>query len=161
MGDYSALSSQRSGNVGCFWTSRFMEITDQSSDWQATDCMCLSGSWSMGADGFRFSWCPAGCMQADCMVSSKCSATVLCSYYCVLFFTVLHMKLWSVICQRCFYLKCLCGRLRPQFNLSSWEWDKRAKRSDLYIFIYKNHFRIELYLQIWSCWRLSDVHSLM
>jgi len=41
---------------GCFWTGRLMEITDQSSDWQATDCTGLSGSWSMRADGFSLRW---------------------------------------------------------------------------------------------------------
>lgn len=43
---YAALSSHtgRRRAEGCFWTSRFMEITDQSPDWQATDCMGLSGS---------------------------------------------------------------------------------------------------------------------
>lgn len=79
---------------GCFWTSRFMEITDQSSDWQATDCMCLSGSWLMGADGFWLTWCPAGCMRADCMVSSPANAMQYCALI-VLYFSPYE----TVICR--------------------------------------------------------------
>lgn len=78
---------------GCFWTSRFMEITDQSSDWQATDCMCLSGSWLMEADGFWSSCCPAGCMHADCMVSSPAKAML---QYCC--FVLLLTAYESSIC---------------------------------------------------------------
>lgn len=66
---------------GRFWTTRFMEITDQCSDWQATDCTGLSGSWLMGADGF-WSWCPAGCMYAARMVSGPANAAL---QYCTLF----------------------------------------------------------------------------
>ncbi len=51
---------------GCFWTSRFMEITDQSSDWQATDCMSLSESWLMGADGW------VGALQDACVLTAWC-----------------------------------------------------------------------------------------
>lgn len=60
---------------GCFWTSRFMEITDQSSDWQATDCMSLSGSWLMGADGFWLSWRIA--LQDACMLTAWCQVQLM------------------------------------------------------------------------------------
>lgn len=94
MGDYSAYHHRDTvlwKAEGCFWTSRYMEITDQSSDWQATDCRSLSGSWLMGADGFWSRRRPAGCVHADCMVSNPTNVTVLCSYCFVL--NVHHMKL--------------------------------------------------------------------
>lgn len=71
---------------GCFWTSRFMEITDQRSDWQATDCMGLRESSLMGADGFLADL--VHCVQADCIViSSSC-----------IFFSYLHCTVGIVIC---------------------------------------------------------------
>lgn len=101
---------------GCFWTSRYMEITDQSSDWQATDCMCLSGSRLMGADGFCSRWRPAGCMRADCMVSNKANAVL---QYCALFLYLLYENVISHLSKM--FLSCLCGRVHEQrqFNLSA------------------------------------------
>ena len=126
-GNYSALSTQREAVLwraeGCFWTSRFREITDHSTDWQATDCMCLGGSCSMGADGFRWSRRPAGCMCADRMASGPQNTVLQCCARIVPYFpspcSVLNCDPSFV--KDVFVWECLCGWVhpQPQFNLSS------------------------------------------
>lgn len=132
-GDYSALSTQREAVLwraeGCFWTSRFREITEQSSDWQATDCMCLGGSCLMGADGFRWSRRPAGCMCADRMASGPRNAVLQCCALIVLYFSfaVLGIKLRSVICQRCFCLRMPVWVSAPATTIQSVIWGGKKK----------------------------------
>lgn len=146
-GDYSALSTQREAVLwraeGCFWTSRFREITEQSSDWQATDCMCLGGSCLMGADGFRWSRRPAGCMCADRMASGPRNAVLQCCALIVLYFSfaVLGIKLRSVICQRCFCLRMPVWVSAPATTIQSVIWGVKKKNK-----IYeRKHFNTKLY----------------